>query len=60
MKTNLLKCSLNEISDFLYQRLRERIKNGDVPVTGMTVDGVSDDGTPVTLQVILSERCKTE
>ena len=58
MKKNLLECTVNELSDFLYTRLRERIDNGDIPLTGMTVDGISDDGTPVTLQVILSERSK--
>jgi hypothetical protein len=52
----MLNRSLDDVSDFLQGELDERIKNGEVPITGMVLDGVSDDGLPVRLEVRLSVR----
>ena len=48
--------SLDDVSDFLQGELDEKIKNGNIPITGMVLDGVSDDGVPVRLEVRLSVR----
>lgn len=52
----MLERTLNEVSDFLQEELDERIRNDSVPVTGMVLDGYSNDGVPVRLEVRLSVR----
>ena len=52
----MLNRSLDDVSDFLQGELDEKIKNGNIPITGMVLDGVSDDGLPVRLEVRLSVR----
>ena len=52
----MLDRTLADVSDFLQVELNERIKNDRVPVTGMVLDGYSDDGVPVRLEVRLSVR----
>ena len=52
----MLDRTLEDVSDFLQVELNERIKNGSIPVTGMVLDGYSEDGVPVRLEVRLSVR----
>ena len=52
----MLDRSLDDVSDFLQSELDEKIKNGNIPITGMVLGGVSDDGVPVRLEVRLSVR----
>lgn len=52
----MLDRTLADVSDFLQVELNERIRNDSVPVTGMVLDGYSDDGVPVRLEVRLSVR----
>ena len=56
----MLNRSLDDVSDFLQGELDEKIKNGNIPITGMVLDGVSDDGLPVRLEVRLSVRGEKE
>ena len=50
----MLGRSLQEVSDLLEVELQERICDGGVPLVGLSLDGVSDDGTPMKLEVRLS------
>ena len=52
----MLDKSLHEVSDFLQSELDEKIKCGGVPLTGLVLDGYSNDGKPVRLEVRLSVR----
>ena len=52
----MLDRTLGDVSSFLETELNERIKNGMVPLTGMVLDGYSEDGTPVRLEIRLSVR----
>ena len=52
----MLDRTLADVSDFLQVELNERIKNDRVPVTGMVLEGYSEDGMPVRLEVRLSVR----
>ena len=52
----MLNRSLGEVSDFLQCELDEKIKCGGVPLTGLVLDGYSDDGVPVRLEIRLSIR----
>ena len=56
----MLDRSLRDVSDLLELELNERIENGMVPLTGMVLDGYSEDGTPVRLEVRLSVRGEKE
>ena len=56
----MLNRSLDDVSDFLQCELDEKIKNGNIPITGMVLGGVSDDGLPVRLEVRLSVRGEKE
>ena len=52
----MLNRTLNEVSDFLQCELDEKIKCGGVPLTGLVLDGYSEDGKAVRLEVRLSIR----
>ena len=52
----MLNRTLSEVSDFLQSELDEKIKCGGVPLTGLVLDGYSDDGLPVRLEIRLSVR----
>ena len=52
----MLDRTLDEVSDFLQMELDSKISKGMVPLTGMVLDGYSEDGTPVRLEVRLSVR----
>lgn len=52
----MLDRSLRDVSDFLELELRDKISDGMVPLTGMVLDGYSEDGLPVRLEVRLSVR----
>ena len=56
----MLDRTLMEVSDLLELELNDKISNGGVPLTGMVLDGVSDDGKPVRLEVRLSVRSEDE
>ena len=56
----MLERSLQEVSDLLELELNSKIRDGGVPLTGMVLDGVSDDGKPVRLEVRLSVRSEEE
>ena len=56
----VLDKSLYEISDCLEVELCDRIESGGVPLVGIGFDGVSDDGTPVRLEVRLMVRSDKE
>ena len=50
----MLDRSLRDVSDFLECELRDKISGGGVPLVGMSLDGVSDDGILMRLEVRLS------
>ena len=52
----MLDRTLADVSDYLQLELDERIKNGSIPVTGMVLEGYSNEGMPVRLEVRLSVR----
>lgn len=52
----MLDRSLRDVSDFLEVELMDRIRDGRVPITGMFLDGVSDSGVLMRLEVRLSVR----
>ena len=52
----MLSRTLSEVSDFLQSELDEKIESGGVPLTGLVLDGFSNDGLPVRLEVRLSVR----
>ena len=52
----MLDKSLHEVSDFLQCELDEKISDGRVPLTGLVLDGYSNDGLPVRLEIRLSVR----
>lgn len=52
----MLDRSLRDVSDLLECELQERIDKGRVPMCGMVLDGVSNDGVPMKLEVRLSVR----
>ena len=56
----MLDRSLRDVSDFLECELRDRIVDGGVPLVGMSLDGVSDDGVLMRLEVRLSVRSDDE
>lgn len=56
----MLDRSLRDVSSFLECELQERIRDGCVPLTGMCLDGYSEDGLPVRLEVRLSVRGEKE
>jgi hypothetical protein len=56
----MLGRSLQEVSDLLELELNSKIRDGGVPLTGLVLDGVSDDGKPVRLEVRLSIRSEEE
>lgn len=52
----MLDRSLRDVSDLLELELNDRLRDGGVPLVGLSLDGVSDDGTPMKLEVRLSVR----
>ena len=50
----MLDRSLRDVSDFLEVELMDKISGGGVPITGLSLDGVSDSGVPMRLEVRLS------
>ena len=56
----MLGRTLSEVSDFLQCELDEKIKCGGVPLTGLVLDGYSNDGVPVRLEIRLSVRGEKE
>ena len=52
----MLDRSLRDVSDFLEVELMERVREGGVPLVGLSLDGVSDDGVLMRLEVRLSVR----
>ena len=56
----MLNRSLADVSDFLQGELDEKLKVGGVPLTGLVLDGYSDDGVPVRLEIRLSIRGEDE
>ena len=56
----MLERSLQEVSDLLELELNSKIRDGGVPLTGLVLDGVSDEGKPVRLEVRLSVRSEEE
>ena len=56
----MLDRSLRDVSDLLELELNEKIECGCVPLTGMCLDGYSEDGLPVRLEVRLSVRGEKE
>ena len=52
----MLDRTLSDVSDLLECELQERIRDGCVPLTGLVLDGYSEDGTPVRLEIRLSVR----
>ena len=52
----MLDRSLRDVSDFLEVELMERVREGGVPLVGLSLDGVSDDGILMRLEVRLSVR----
>ena len=50
----MLDRSLRDVSDFLEVELNEKLESGGVPITGLSLDGVSDSGVPMRLEVRLS------
>ena len=56
----MLDRSLRDVSDFLEVELRDKISDGGVPLVGMSLDGVSDDGVLMRLEVRLSVRSEVD
>ena len=56
----MLDRTLMEVSDLLELELNDKIRSGGVPLTGMVLDGISDDGKLVRLEVRLSVRGEDE
>ena len=52
----MLDKSLGEVSDFLQGELDEKVMSGGVPLTGLVLDGYSNEGVPVRLEIRLSVR----
>lgn len=52
----MLDRSLRDVSDFLEVELNDRLRDGGVPLVGMSLDGLSDDGVAMRLEVRLSVR----
>lgn len=52
----MLDRSLRDVSDLLEVELNDRIRDGGVPLVGLSLDGVSDDGVLMRLEVRLSVR----
>ena len=52
----MLDRSLRDVSDLLELELNDRIQEGNVPLVGMSLDGLSDNGVPMRLEVRLSVR----
>lgn len=52
----MLDRSLRDVSDLLELELNERLRDGGVPLVGMSLDGLSDDGVAMRLEVRLSVR----
>jgi len=50
----MLDRSLRDVSDLLELELNDRLRDGGVPLVGMSLDGLSDDGIPMKLEVRLS------
>ena len=56
----MLDRSLRDVSDFLEVELMDRVRDGGVPLVGLSLDGVSDDGILMRLEVRLSVRSEDE
>ena len=56
----MLDRSLRDVSDFLEVELMDRVRDGGVPLVGLSLDGVSDSGVPMRLEVRLSVRGEDE
>ena len=52
----MLDRSLRDVSDLLELELNDRLRDGGVPLVGMSLDGLSDDGVAMRLEVRLSVR----
>ena len=52
----MLDRSLRDVSDFLEVELNDRLRDGGVPLVGLSLDGLSDDGVAMRLEVRLSVR----
>lgn len=52
----MLDRSLRDVSDLLELELQEKMGNGGVPLVGLSLDGLSDDGVAMRLEVRLSVR----
>ena len=52
----MLDRSLRDVSDLLECELMDRVRDGGVPLVGLSLDGVSDTGVPMRLEVRLSVR----
>lgn len=52
----MLNRSLRDVSDLLELELNDRLRDGGVPLVGMSLDGLSDDGVAMRLEVRLSVR----
>ena len=55
--TEFLDMPVRRVSDLLCVELTERIKNGEAPIVGASVEGTNPcDGSRVTLTVTLAEK----
>ena len=55
--TEFLDMPVRRVSDLLCQELTERIKNGEAPIVGASVEGTNPcDGSRVVLEVRLSQK----
>ena len=52
----MLNRSLRDVSDLLELELNDRLRDGGVPLVGLSLDGLSDDGVAMRLEVRLSVR----
>ena len=52
----MLDRSLRDVSDLLELELNDRLRDGGVPLVGLSLDGLSDDGVAMRLEVRLSVR----
>ena len=50
----MLDRSLRDVSDLLELELNDRLRDGGVPLVGLSLDGLSEEGVAMRLEVRLS------